>query len=353
MMIITDCVYDIVGGERLDEMRAGGANEVDVDWCDVASFDKSRGSVGDGREKGSCCNGEDLHVDWIWERWGFFERGFVVDWYVWEGFVWYADEMEVCRGYVGVFIDSPDSQTHDPSPSRNYAKDWRAFLLLRWASGINSPHPSQDGWTRHHCPHYSILWPSSVLAQRLRVRLYPSKVVTSIVKKYDLPHLDRWQSPTPRSQQIGMGGWFLTLSTNKKTYDIENVCLDITWAGDIGMSMGCAAAVWRVELIAFFILDFDNEKAVQWGLHMLKPQHRLECEWLLRAGLIRKDLHLHNNLLIYFSLCFDYGEPWECKSTNRVLIVQEVILLYIFSDWSVSKDQIIARVMKVFASPSV
>ncbi len=24
-----------------------------------------------------------------------------------------ADEMGVCRGYVGVFIDSPDTQTHD------------------------------------------------------------------------------------------------------------------------------------------------------------------------------------------------------------------------------------------------
>lgn len=127
-------------------MRVGGANEVDFDWCDVASFDKSRGSVGDGREKGSCCNGEDLHVDWILGEMGIFlKEGFVVDWYVWEGFVWSADEMEVCRGYVGVFIDSPDSQTHDPSPLRNYAKDWRAFLLLRWASGINSPHPSQDG----------------------------------------------------------------------------------------------------------------------------------------------------------------------------------------------------------------
>ncbi len=30
-----------------------------------------------------------------------------------EGFVWNADEMGVCRGYVGVFIDSPDTQTHD------------------------------------------------------------------------------------------------------------------------------------------------------------------------------------------------------------------------------------------------
>lgn len=245
------------------------------------------------------------------------EGFFFLDWYVWEGFVWNADEMEVCRGYVGVFIDSPDSQTHDPSPLHN-EKDWRAFFLLQWASGIISPHPSQDGWTRHHYPHYSILWPSSILAQRLRVRLYPSKIVTSIVQKYDLPIFDRWQSPSPpRSQQIGMGsnayGRFLALSTNKKTYNIVNPFLDVTWAGGIGMSMGCAA-VWRVELFSFFILDFHNERAVQWGLHMLKPQHQLEGERLLRAGLIRKDLHLHNNPLSYVSICLNFMRMQKYQS---------------------------------------
>lgn len=74
-MIITDFLYATVGGEILDEMRVGGANEVDFDWYGVASFDKSWSGVGHGREKSSCCNGEDLHVDWSWERLEFFERG--------------------------------------------------------------------------------------------------------------------------------------------------------------------------------------------------------------------------------------------------------------------------------------
>lgn len=129
-------------------------------------------------------------------------------------------------------------------------------------------------------------------------------------------------------------GWFLPLSTSKKTYDIENVLFryHLSWR-HWNFDGVCCCVTRRIDCFFYFILDFDNERAVQWCLHMLKPQHRLECEWLLRAGLIRKDLHLHNNSLSYVSFCFDYGEPWECKSTNRVLIVQEVIVLLFFFFW--------------------
>ena len=68
-MIITDWLYGIVGGEILGERLAGGASEDDFDRYGVASFDKSRGGVGDGGKKRSCCKGEDLHVVWSRERW--------------------------------------------------------------------------------------------------------------------------------------------------------------------------------------------------------------------------------------------------------------------------------------------
>ena len=90
-MIITDFLYSIVAGEILSERPVGGANKDDFDWCCVASFDKSWGGVGDGGEKGSCGNGEDLHGIWSWERWGFF----------WEGYFWIVCMRRlwvVCRG---------------------------------------------------------------------------------------------------------------------------------------------------------------------------------------------------------------------------------------------------------------
>lgn len=106
--------------------------------------------------------------DWNFLKEGFF---FNVDWYVREGFAWNAVEMGVCIGYVGVFIDSPDIQTHDPSSSRKRVK---GVLLLMWASGINSPHPSQDGWTRPHYLHYPIFWPS-ILAPTPQSQARPFK----------------------------------------------------------------------------------------------------------------------------------------------------------------------------------
>ena len=79
-MIVTDFLYASVGGEILEVVRAGGANEVNSDWFGVASFDKSWGGVGDAREKSSCCNSEDLHVDWSLKGWEFFERGIFFLW---------------------------------------------------------------------------------------------------------------------------------------------------------------------------------------------------------------------------------------------------------------------------------
>lgn len=160
-----------------------------------------------------------------------------------------ADEMGVCRGYVGVFIDSPDTQTHDPSSLRKRVK---AFLLC-------CGHPSQDVWIRHHYPHYSVLWPSSILAQRLRVRLYPSKIGTSSVLSYKNTILTGDNSRHPRSQQIGMGSNTCSrfLEQIEKTYDIVNIFLDVTWAGGIGMAM-VYPAVWRVGSFSFLIFDFHN-----------------------------------------------------------------------------------------------
>lgn len=164
----------------------------------------------------------------------------------------------------------------------HYAKEWRRSFCCG--------HPSQDLWIRHHYPHYSILWPSSILGQRLRVRLYPSKIVTSSVLSYKNTILtgDNPRYP-PRSQQIGMGSNTCSrfLEQIEKTYDIVNVFLDVTWAGGIGMTI-VYAAVWRVGSFSFLIFDFYNKSAVQWGLHVLEPQHWLESEWPLRAGLIRK-----------------------------------------------------------------
>lgn len=55
-LVITDNLQTIVNGEILGE-RPAGANEDDWDWYEVASFD-----IDGGGEKGSCYNGEDLHV---------------------------------------------------------------------------------------------------------------------------------------------------------------------------------------------------------------------------------------------------------------------------------------------------
>lgn len=79
----------------------------------------------------------------------------------------------------------------------HYAKEWRRSFCCG--------HPSQDVWIRHHYPHYSILWPSSILAQRLRARLYHSKIGTSSVLSYKNTILTGDNSRHPRSQQIGMG----------------------------------------------------------------------------------------------------------------------------------------------------
>lgn len=54
-----------------------------------------------------------------------------------------ADEMGVGRGYVGVFIDSPGTKTHDPSSVR---ERMQRFPLLRCTSGSNSPHIFLHGW---------------------------------------------------------------------------------------------------------------------------------------------------------------------------------------------------------------
>lgn len=169
---------------------------------------------------------------------------------------------------------------------------------------------------------------SGYTPQKLSPQSYKNTICPSLTGDNPLP--------PPRSQQTGMGsnayGRFLALSTNKKTYNIVNPFLDVTWAGGIGMSMGCAA-VWRVELFSFFILDFHNERAVQWGLHMLKPQHQLEGERLLRAGLIRKDLHLHNNPLSYVSICLNFMRMQKYQSGINCRGDCDIIF---FLDWFVS-----------------
>lgn len=76
-MVITDNLLAIISGEILGENPAVGANEDDWDYFDVATFDDSWGGVDGSGEKGSCYNGEDLHVFWSWgEMRNFFERRF-------------------------------------------------------------------------------------------------------------------------------------------------------------------------------------------------------------------------------------------------------------------------------------
>lgn len=108
--------------------------------------------------------------------------------------------MGVCRGYVGVFIDSPEAHKH--MICHHYAKEWRGSVpsaAVALQGAILLILASMDG-PGIPIPYHSILW-SSILAQRLRVRLYPSKFVTPIVwrlaKIRDLPIFERWQFPPP------------------------------------------------------------------------------------------------------------------------------------------------------------
>lgn len=65
--------------------------------------------------------------------------------------------------------------------------------------------------------------------------------------------------------------------------------------------------------------------------HVQTRTFGLKVEWPLRAGLIRKELHLHINPLSYVSLCINYeGDHENLKVPLGLLIVQEVILLYFF-----------------------
>lgn len=82
-LIFTDCLYGIVGWEKLGERSNFGANEDDFD-CGATSSEKSWGGVGDGGKKGSCWNGEDLHVVWSWPSLGVFWEG-CFGLFMWEG----------------------------------------------------------------------------------------------------------------------------------------------------------------------------------------------------------------------------------------------------------------------------
>lgn len=86
--------------------------------------------------------------------------------------MWNADEMGVCIGYVGVFIDSPDAQTHDP------------FIITQKTEGGPCTAVSLGGsilviLARMDGPGITIsiilFFDRVFLLQRLRVRLDPSK----------------------------------------------------------------------------------------------------------------------------------------------------------------------------------
>lgn len=251
-----------------------------------------------------------------------------MDWYLREGFVWDADEMGVCRGYVGVFIDSPDTQTHDPSSSRKWVK---GFLLLRWASEINSPDlASMDG------PGITIFIILSLdrvfllnASESGSTRQRPSPQSSEANTNTSCPPLTS-DNPPPRSQQIGMGSntysRFLDLSTNRKKRMTSRTFFKISPEQEaFGISKRCAA--WRVELFSFFRFA-QRKRCAMSSAHAQTRTFGLKVEWPLRAGLIRKDLHLHINPLSYVSLCINYEGDHENVKVPLVLIVQEVILLY-------------------------